>query len=204
MAPHTSRRARPTGDHGSAERRSPRRRWFLRRLRRRLQRVDPHAPPSRRRSFRACFQCAQVQHRSAWQRWRPRVTRCSQNAAAPREHQAGKPDYSRPPSARSASRRDPAWLTTPRSSAAMTSLGRDPEVCTLEVPSCWGDRSPRQASSSPQKAPLLLPFEFRSQRQVKRGLRERLSRQGCLAVFWAVGRAGTAEASDAIRDLWGG
>lgn len=51
-------------------------------------------------------------------------------------------------SARSASRRDPAWMTTPRLSAEMTSLGRDPVVCTQKVPSCCGDRSPRQASSS--------------------------------------------------------
>ncbi|GAA3482217.1 hypothetical protein GCM10018966_067490 [Streptomyces yanii] len=51
-------------------------------------------------------------------------------------------------SARSASRRDPAWLTTPWPSAERTSLGRDPVVCTQKVPSCWDDRDLRQASSS--------------------------------------------------------
>lgn len=51
-------------------------------------------------------------------------------------------------SARSAGRRDPAWLTTPWPSAETTSRGREAVVCTQKVPSCWNDRSLGQALSS--------------------------------------------------------
>lgn len=50
-------------------------------------------------------------------------------------------------SARSASRREPAWLTTPCPSALTTSLGRDRVVCTQKVPYCWNDWDLKQASS---------------------------------------------------------
>lgn len=55
-------------------------------------------------------------------------------------------------SARSANRRDPAWLATPWPSAETTSLGCDPVVCTQKVPSCWDGRDLRQASSSQLRA----------------------------------------------------
>ncbi|MEY9834792.1 hypothetical protein ABH941_000003 [Streptacidiphilus sp. EB103A] len=54
-------------------------------------------------------------------------------------------------SARSASRREPAWLTAPRPSDETTSLGRDPVVCTQKDPSCWYDADLRQASSCAQR-----------------------------------------------------
>lgn len=59
-------------------------------------------------------------------------------------------------SARSGSRRDPAWLTTPHPAAETTSRGRDLAVCPPKVPSYWADRDSGQSLIVPgQKAPSL-------------------------------------------------